>query len=129
MLDKRRRAASIWHIPLGADDKEMGMSLNDRGHDFEARYAHDEDRKFRIEARATKLLAQWAAGKLGKAGAEADAYATTLVQLDLGAGGPKDVMARIRADFDAAGVHQSDHQIERHYSECLEEAEKQIAAS
>lgn len=105
------------------------MSLNDRGQDMEARYAHDEERKFRIEARATKLLGLWAAGKLGKSGADADAYATTLVQLDLGAGGSKDVFARIRVDFDAAGVQQSDHQIERHRTECLEEAEKQIAAS
>ncbi|WP_182085796.1 DUF1476 domain-containing protein [Aureimonas sp. ME7] len=105
------------------------MSLNDRGQDFESRYAHDQDRKFRIEARATKLLGLWAAGKLGHAGAEADAYAAALVQLDLGARGSKDVIDRIRQDFRSAGVQQSDHQIERHYSESLEEAEKQIAAS
>ncbi|RIY03629.1 DUF1476 domain-containing protein [Aureimonas flava] len=105
------------------------MSLNDRGQDFEARYAHDEERKFRIEARATKLLGLWAAGKLGKDGAEADAYALALAQLDLGARGPEDVFAKIRADFDAASVNQSDHQIERHRSECLDEAARQIAAS
>ncbi len=105
------------------------MSLNDRGQDFESRYAHDEDRKFRIEARATKLLGLWAAGKLGKSSAEADAYALALANLDLGADGPQDVFARIRRDFDAAGVKQSDHQIERHRTECLEEAEKQIAVS
>ncbi len=105
------------------------MSLNDRGQDFEARYAHDEERKFRIEARATKLLGLWAAEKLGKTGADADAYALELAQLDLGAAGPQDVFAKIRRDFDAASVNQSDHQIERHRTECLEEAEKQIAAS
>ncbi|WP_279479737.1 DUF1476 domain-containing protein [Aureimonas sp. SK2] len=105
------------------------MSLNDRGQDFEARYAHDEERKFRIEARATKLLGLWAAEKLGKSGADADAYATALVQLDLGAKGVQDVFAKLRTDFDAAGVQQSDHQIERHHAECMAEAEKQIAAS
>lgn len=105
------------------------MTLNDRGQDNELLYAHDEERKFRIEARATKLLALWAAGKLGKTGAEAETYATGLVNLDLGAGGSQDVLARIRTDFDAAGVQQSDHQIERHRTECLEDAAKQIAAS
>lgn len=105
------------------------MSLNDRGHDHEGRYAHDEERKFRIEARATKLLGLWAAGKLGKTGTDGEAYAAQLVNLDLGAAGPQDVFAKIRADFDAAGVQQSDHQIERHRTECLEEAEKQVAAS
>ncbi|WP_061935836.1 DUF1476 domain-containing protein [Aureimonas sp. AU22] len=105
------------------------MSLNDRGHDQEARYAHEEDRKFRIEVRATKLLGLWAAGKLGKNAAEAEAYAIALANLDLGAKGPQDVFAKVRADFDAAGVNQSDHQIERHRMEYMEEAEKQIAAS
>lgn len=105
------------------------MSMNERGQDFEARYAHDQDLKFRIKARATRLLGLWAAGKLSKDGSEAETYAAELVQIDLHAGGSKDVRAKIRADFDAAGVQQSDHQIDRHMHECLEDAEKQIAAA
>ena len=105
------------------------MSMNERGQDFEARYAHDQDLKFRVQARATKLLGLWAAGKLGKTGPDAETYAASLVHLDLGHGGTQDVHRKIRADFDAAGVPQSDHQIDRHLLECLEEAEKQITAA
>ena len=37
------------------------MSLNDRERDFESRYAHDQELRFRIEARRNKLLGLWAA--------------------------------------------------------------------
>lgn len=105
------------------------MSIHDRAHDFEARYGHEQELRFRIEARRNKLLGLWAAGRLGKSGDEADAYAAALVQLDLGAGGSEDVFRRLRADFDAGGVAQSDHQIRRHMEEFLVEAEQQVTAS
>ena len=105
------------------------MSIDDRVTDHEAKFAHDEELRFRVEARRNKLLGLWAASKLGKAGAEADAYAAEVVQEDLGAGGSEDVFAKIRRDFDAAGVTQSDHQIRRHMDECLAEAQAQVMAS
>ncbi|WP_062211330.1 DUF1476 domain-containing protein [Aureimonas sp. AU12] len=105
------------------------MSINDRAHDAEARFGHEQELRFRVEARRNKLLGLWAADKLGKSGAEADAYAAALVQLDLGAGGSEDVYQRVRADFDAAAVAQSEHQIRRHMEEFLTEAQQQVAAS
>ena len=60
--------------------------------------------------RRNKLLGMWAAEKLGLGGAKADAYSQALAMdtMDPQCG---DVFSRIRKDFDAAGVVQSDEQI------------------
>jgi hypothetical protein len=52
----------------------------------------------------------WAAEKLGLAGADADNYAKALAT-DTIDPDRNDVFSRIRTDFDAAGVIQSDEQI------------------
>ncbi|WP_102959278.1 DUF1476 domain-containing protein [Mangrovicella endophytica] len=102
------------------------MSMVDRERDFESRYAHDQELRFRIEARRNKLLGLWAAEKLGRSGDDAAAYAQAVVKADFEQPGDEDVFRKIRGDFDAAGVEQSDHQIRRQMSEFLIEAEAQI---
>src|SRR3954451_13832387 len=56
-----------------------------------------------------KLLGQWAAEKLGMKGRDAVAYSDALAR---GTVDPErsDVFSKIRKDFDAAGVTQSDEQ-------------------
>ena len=78
---------------------------------FEKRFAMDEELKFKAMARRNKLLGLWAAEKLGKTGAEADAYAQEVVRADFEEAGDDDVLRKVRADFDAAGVAQLDNQI------------------
>ncbi len=102
------------------------MSMNDREKAFENKYAHDEELKFKAMARRNKLLGLWAAEKLGKAGDEADAYALEVVAADLQEAGSEDVFRKIRADFDAAEVSQSDHQIRRTMEELLAVAAEQV---
>jgi hypothetical protein len=62
--------------------------------------------------RRNKFLGMWAAEKLGLAGQDAEAYANALA---VGTLEPedRDVFTKIRKDFDAAGVVQSDDQILR----------------
>jgi hypothetical protein len=60
--------------------------------------------------RFNQLLGMWAAEKLGLAGTDADSYARTLAT-DTIDPDRNDVFSRIRTDFDAAGVVQSDEQI------------------
>ena len=57
-----------------------------------------------------KLLGRWAAEKLAITGQDADAYSDDLAK---GTVDPErsDVFSKIRKDFDAAGVAQSDEQI------------------
>jgi hypothetical protein len=101
-------------------------SMKDREEGFERKFAFDEELKFKAVARRNKLLGLWAADKLGKSGAEAEAYAREVVVADVEEGGQEDVFKKIRADFDAAGVNQSDHQIRRTMDELLAKAIEQV---
>ena len=95
---------------------------------FEQQFAHDEELKFKATARRNKMIALWAAEKLGLKGAEADSYALSIVMAALEASGEHDVTHKIRQDFDAKGVVQSDHQIERTMTEFMTKAIADIKA-
>ncbi|MEJ0013272.1 MAG: DUF1476 domain-containing protein [Bauldia sp.] len=93
---------------------------------FEGKFAHDAELQFKAEARRNKLLGLWAAGLLGKTGAAADAYAKEVIASDFEKAGDSDVFGKIRRDFDAAGVQQSDHQIRRTMDDLMQTAISQI---
>jgi hypothetical protein len=95
---------------------------------FEQRFVHDEELRFKATARRNKLLGLWAAEKLGLTGAEADSYALAVVMSDFEEPGDHDVARKIRKDFDAKGVDQSDHQIARHMNEFMAKAITDIQA-
>jgi len=95
---------------------------------FEKQFAHDEELKFKATARRNKLLGLWAAEKLGLGGADADSYALSVVMLEFEKTGDHDVVHKIRKDFDAKGVAQSDHQISRTMTELMAKAVADIQA-
>jgi hypothetical protein len=97
-------------------------TFDKREEGFEQQFAHDEELKFKATARRNKMLGLWAAGKLGLSGAEADSYALSVVMADFEEPGDHDVMRKIRRDFDAKGVDQSDHQISRTMNELMAKA-------
>ena len=88
-------------------------TFDKREEGFEKKFAHDEELRFKANARRNKLLGLWAAEKLGLSGDEADAYAKEVVMADFEEAGDDDVFRKVRKDFDAKGVAQSDHQIRR----------------
>jgi hypothetical protein len=109
--------------------RTKGMTTFDKREEgFEKQFAHDEELRFKATARRNKLLGQWAAEKLGLSGAEADSYAKSVVLADFEEAGDHDVMRKIRTDFDAKGVAQSDHQIGRVMTELMEKAVADIKA-
>ncbi len=81
----------------------------------ESKFAHDAEIEFRAEARRNKLLGLWAAEQLGKSGAEAEAYAKSVIDADLHEAGDEDVFRKVRADLDPGKV--SDHVIRRQMEE------------
>jgi hypothetical protein len=102
-------------------------TFDKREEGFEQQFAHDEELRFKATARRNKLLGLWAAEKLGLADADADSYAKTVVMSDVEAGA-HDVMGKIRKDFAAKGVVQSDHQIGRVMTELMAKAIADIKA-
>src|SRR5690606_34943543 len=117
-------------VPIECAETAFGeLSMNtmkDRKDAFENKFAHDEELKFKAMARRNKLLGLWAAEKMGKSGEEAEAYAKEVVAADFEEVGDDDVFRKIRKDFDANGVDESDHQIRRTMEELLEEAARQV---
>jgi len=104
-------------------------TFDKREEGFEKKFAHDEELRFKANARRNKLLGLWAAEKLGIGGADADAYAKEVVMADFEGAGDDDVFRKIRSDFDAKSVAQSDHQIRRTMAELMEQAIRQIKAA
>ena len=101
-------------------------SMKDRQEGFERKFALDEEQKFRAMVRRNKALGLWAAEKLGKTGADAEAYAKEVINSDFEEAGDDDVFRKVRKDFDAAGVDQSDHQIRRTMEELMAQAAEQV---
>ena len=92
----------------------------------EARFALDQELRFKANARRNKLLGLWAADLLGKKGEAAASYAAEVVKADFEAPGDEDVFRKVRADFDRGGVTMTDHQIHRQMQELMETAIEQV---
>jgi hypothetical protein len=103
-------------------------AFDEREEGFEQKFAHEEAMRFKATARRNRQLGLWAAEKLGLAGADADAYAKELV-LEEFAEGDHDVLQKVRRDFDAKGVVQSDHQIRRTMDELAAQAIQDVKTS
>jgi hypothetical protein len=101
-------------------------TFNDRQKAYETKFAHDEELKFKSTARRSKLLGRWAAEKMGLSDEATEAYAKDVVIADLQEPGEEDVFRKVRGDFDAKGVEQSDHQIRRAMEDLMVEAVRQI---
>ena len=103
-------------------------TFDKREEGFEQQFVHDETMRFKATARRNRLFGLWAAEKLGLTGADAEAYAKELV-LEEFAEGDHDVFQKVRRDFDAKGVVQSDHQIRRTMDELMAQAIRHVKTS
>ncbi len=79
-------------------------SFDDREKGFEAKYSHDQELNFKITVRRNKLLGLWAAGLLGKSGADADAYAKEVIASDFEKPGEDDIVGKVAADLKDKGI-------------------------
>jgi hypothetical protein len=101
-------------------------TFDNREKGFEKKFAHDAELKFRAEARRDRLVGAWAAQLLGLNAADAEAYAKSVIKADLEKPGDDDVFDKLRKDFDAKGVKQTDQQIRAAMDKCLADAVAQI---
>ncbi|WP_315737350.1 MULTISPECIES: DUF1476 domain-containing protein [unclassified Bradyrhizobium] len=105
------------------------MTTFDKREDaFEKQFAHDEELKFKAEARRNKLLGLWAAEKLGKSGADADAYAKEVVAADFEEAGDADVLRKVLGDLAAKGAAVTEADVRAKMSELLSTAVAQVKA-
>lgn len=103
-------------------------SFDKREEGFEKKFALDEEQKFKAIARRNKLLGLWVAERIGKSGADADAYAKEVVAADFEEAGDDDVVRKVKGDLDARGVAVSDQDIVVKMGELMAVAAAQIKA-
>jgi hypothetical protein len=103
-------------------------TFDKREEGFEKKFAHDEELKFKAEARRNRLLGLWAAEKLGISGDAATAYAKEVVAADFEEAGDADVVRKIRTDFDAKKVDLTDNEIRQKMDEFFAQAVIQLKA-
>ena len=103
----------------GFDDRQKG---------FEKKFTHDADLKFKAESRRNKMIAEWAAAKMGVTGAAVDDYVKAVRKADLVEKGDDDVVRKIAKDLADKGVKVSDADIRHQMVEFLAKAVGDIEA-
>lgn len=98
-------------------------TFDERENAFENKFAHDEEMKFKAQARANKLLGLWAASLMGKAGDEAAAYAAEIIKADFEEAGHEDVYRKVAGDL---GALADETTIRTKMVEMLAEAKQQL---
>jgi hypothetical protein len=82
----------------------MGDAFQEREKGFERKYEFDQAQAFKVHSRRDWLFGLWAAAHLGKAGAEADAYARELVAWNMDLPGDENMLRKVRKDLTAKSV-------------------------
>jgi hypothetical protein len=130
MLDSIGIGAGFWksdHAQVKSYARaNMTTTFDKREEGFEKQFAHDEELRFKAMARRNKMLGLWAAGILGKTGADAEAYAKEVVMADFESG-DKDVVHKVITDLQPKGI--TEQQIRSQMVELLSEAIAQIKKS
>lgn len=103
-------------------------TFDQRERDFENKYKHDEQIRFKVQARRNRLLGEWAGRLLGLDESEIGGYAREVVQADFDRPGDDDVLQKVYADLKAAGVDTTQHRVRHRMDELLDEAKKQVMA-
>ena len=98
-------------------------TFDDRENAFESKFAHDEELRFRVEARRNKLLGLWAAELMGKSGEAAADYAKEVVSADFEEAGDEDVYRKVAGDL---GDRAAEATIRAKMAELMAEAKRQV---
>jgi hypothetical protein len=104
-------------------------TFDKREEGFEKKFAHDEELRFKANARRNKLLGLWAAEKLGLAGDAANAYAKDVVMADFEEAGDSDVLKKVQKDLEAKGIAMSEPDLRRAMNDLMEKAIADVKAS
>jgi hypothetical protein len=105
----------------------MTTTFDKREEGFEKQFAHDEELRFKAMARRNKMLGLWAAGILGKSGADAEAYGKEVVLAEFEEGGDTAVFRKVANDLQPNGI--TEQQVRAQMTDLLAEAVNQIKKS
>lgn len=101
--------------------------FGDREKAFENKFAHDEELRFKAIARRNRLFGELIGGRLDKTGDALDAYAKEVVVADLEEPGDADILRKVTADLEAAGIAMTQEDLQAELAMCLEKVMADLA--
>lgn len=102
-------------------------SLNDREKAFENKFKHDEELRFKANARAMRLFGLWVAGQINHA--DPEAYADEVLHADFDEPGIMDAVRKVQKDLAEKGINLSEHHLENQFKIHLEEAKRALQSA
>ena len=95
-------------------------TFEDRKKSFEQKFAHDEELKFKVDARKNKYIAQWVSKILGYDEEKEKSYIQSVIKADFQEAGDEDVFRKIKVDLKDHNI--SDDEIRKKMNELNEKA-------
>ena len=99
----------------------MVESFDDRGQAFETKEALSAEQKFKLRARRNRTLAEWVSGLLKHDATQAEAYIKQVIASDFEEAGDDDVLRKVYADLEQAGVAITEQEVRMKMDAMLEE--------
>ena len=99
-------------------------TFDGREKNFEKKFAYDEELQFKISARRTKYLGQWAAQILGHDQEKEKEYILSVIKADFAEVGDEDVFRKIKSDLKDQNI--SDEEIRKKMDELNEKAKSEF---
>jgi hypothetical protein len=104
------------------------LQFEERERAFEKEFERNQELAFKLAARRNKLFGLWAAGRMGRRGNAATAYALDIV--DAGATGDDDaIVARVLGDLIASGFPIDAKQLQSRLQACAGQARTQLSGT
>ena len=104
-------------------------TFDERENAYEAKFARDEELRFKAKARRDKALGAWVAAQLGLSGTAAEDYTKEILRSDFKH--PDDtnlIVAKVLADFQAKGLKVDERALRKKLVELMAQAVAEIEA-
>ena len=100
-------------------------SFDERKKGFEKKFAHDEEKQFKINAKKNKFLAEWASQILGHNDDKQKQYVQDIIKADFAEVGDEDVFRKLNTDLKGKNI--SEEEIRKKMQECNEKATTEVS--
>jgi len=102
-------------------------TFDERENAYEAKFARDEELRFKAKARRDKAVGLWAAAQLGLVGAAAEDYAKDVLRADFKhPSGDADLIAKVLGDLKAKGIAMDERTLKKKLVELMAHAVAEI---
>ena len=99
-------------------------SFDEREKSFEKKFAHDEELKFKVNAKRHKYLGQWASQILGYDQEKEKEYIQSVIKADFEEAGDEDVFRKLKEDLKDHNI--PDEEIRKKMNELIEKAKSEF---